>query len=119
MFQKVEHSAPCQKHTPPPPVKLVYHSWLQVCFFTWIWVWQAPGIETVACSTASHVGTALGVGPPDDDLSGHPIGLRVGCVGGFSVSSLLLFVIWWLMMMMPLMEMPIFVVLEMLQREDL
>ena len=39
------------------------------------------------------VGTALGVGPPDDDLSGHPIGLSVGCVGGSSVSSLLLFVV--------------------------
>ena len=34
------------------------------------------------------VGAALGVGPPDEfDLSGHPIGLNVGCVGGFSVSS--------------------------------
>ena len=34
------------------------------------------------------MGAALGVGPSDDDLlSGQPIGLNVGCVGGFSVSS--------------------------------
>ena len=35
------------------------------------------------------MGAALGVGPSDDVLlSGQPIGLNVGCVGGFSVSSL-------------------------------
>ena len=34
------------------------------------------------------MGAALGVGPSDEsDFSGQPIGLNVGCVGGFSVSS--------------------------------